>query len=170
MFEPPFLSFDIFEVGMYIFKVRDYLIVDHSQNHVQFDKITKFNVDRGCNNAEVLMRPGIGGEVLPLYLILGYVGDAVALCGQALAFFMRPGIGGEALPLYLWIRRRRCDFMRPGIGGEVTSQWISKLSLGGHASVGVCNIFFSLKVLEKRMKCADPRPFNYRRIKNPSNI
>lgn len=34
MFEPPFLSFDIFEVGMYIFKVRDYLIVDHSQNHV----------------------------------------------------------------------------------------------------------------------------------------
>ncbi|CAG8544528.1 7080_t:CDS:2 [Ambispora leptoticha] len=57
--------------------------------------------DRGCNYAEALMRPGIGGEMLPLYPILGYVGDAVALRGQALAFFMRPGIGGEALPLYL---------------------------------------------------------------------
>ncbi|CAB4489134.1 unnamed protein product [Rhizophagus irregularis] len=61
-------------------------------------------------------------RLLPLYPIPGYVGDAVALRGQALAFFMRPGIGGEALPLYLWIRRRRRDFMRPGIGGEVTSQ------------------------------------------------
>ncbi|CAG8757796.1 6069_t:CDS:1, partial [Rhizophagus irregularis] len=30
------------------------------------------------------------------------------------------------------------------IGSEVTSQWIFKLSLGDHASVSVCNIFFSL--------------------------